>query len=48
MPVCVRAATAEEAETALNTMRQFAPLEIDRLDPTEEQTFLAERQQPGK
>jgi hypothetical protein len=46
--VCVRAATPDEAETAINTMRQFAPLEIDCLDPAEEPAFVAEQERAAK
>ena len=33
----------EEAETAINTLRQFAPMEIDRLSPSEEEWLLREK-----
>jgi hypothetical protein len=33
----------EEAETAINTLRQFAPMEIDRLTPSEEEWLLREK-----
>jgi hypothetical protein len=33
----------EEAEIAFNTLRQFAPMEIDRLAPTEEEWVLREK-----
>jgi hypothetical protein len=38
--VCVRARTAEEAEVATNTMRQFAPLDVDCVTPGEEAAAL--------
>jgi hypothetical protein len=41
--VCVRAHSEEEAETAINTMRQFAPIEVDRLEPSEEEALLQEK-----
>ncbi len=41
--VCVRAHSEEEAETAINTMRQFAPIEVDRLEPPEEEALLQEK-----
>lgn len=46
--VCVHAQSDEEAETALNTMRQFAPIEVDCLDPAEEPSFVAERAKAAK
>jgi hypothetical protein len=39
--VCVHAQSEEEAEVAINTMRQFAPIEVDCLDPAEERAFVA-------
>ena len=41
--VCVHAQSDEEAETAINTLRQFAPMEIDRLTPSEEEWLLREK-----
>ena len=42
--VCVHAQSDEEAETAINTMRQFAPIEVDRLAlPEEEEALLKEK-----
>jgi hypothetical protein len=35
--------TDEEAEIAINTLRQFVPLEIDRLSPSEEEWLLREK-----
>jgi hypothetical protein len=46
--VCVRAQSDEALETAINTMRQFAPIEIDRLDPAEEPSFIAEHAEAAK
>jgi hypothetical protein len=46
--VCVHAHSEEEAETAINTMRQFAPIEVDRLDPAEEPSFVAEHTKAAK
>jgi hypothetical protein len=46
--VCVHAQSDEEAETAINTMRQFAPIEVDCLDPAEEPSFIAERAKAAK
>ena len=46
--VCVRAQSEEEAEIAVNTIRQFAPLEIDRLDPAEERAFVAAHERAAK
>jgi len=46
--VCVHARSEEEAETAINTMRQFAPIEVDRLDPAEEPSFIAEHTKAAK
>jgi hypothetical protein len=41
--VCVRAQSDEELETAINTMRQFAPIEVDRLAPADEEALLQEK-----
>ncbi len=41
--VLVRVRSAEELETTANTMRQYAPIEIDRLAPGEEEPLLRER-----
>ena len=38
--VCVHAQSDAELETAINTMRQFAPIEVDRLALTEEEEAL--------
>ena len=38
--VCVHAQSDEELETAINTMRQFAPIEVDRLALSEEEEAL--------
>ena len=46
--VCVRAHSDEERETAINTMRQFAPIEVDCLDPAEELSFVAEHGEAAK
>ncbi|HWG79742.1 MAG TPA: hypothetical protein VN681_08215 [Stellaceae bacterium] len=46
--VGVRAHSDEEVETAINTMRQFAPIEIDSLDPAEEPSFVAAHAQAAK
>ena len=46
--VCVHAQSDAELETAINTMRQFAPLEVDCLDPSEEHAFVAEHQREAK
>ena len=42
--VCVHAQSDAELETAINTMRQFAPIEVDRLALTEaEEALLKEK-----
>ncbi|HJT05845.1 MAG TPA: hypothetical protein VJ747_02905 [Stellaceae bacterium] len=46
--VCVRAHSDEELETAINTMRQFVPIEVDCLDPDEEPSFVAEHAEAAK
>ena len=46
--VCVHAQSEEEAEVAINTMRQFAPIEVDCLDPAEEPSFVAEHAKADK
>jgi hypothetical protein len=46
--VCVHAQSDEEAETVINTMRQFAPIEVDYLDSAEEPSFIAERAKAAK
>jgi hypothetical protein len=38
--ICVRARTAGEAEIATNTMRQFAPLDVDCVSPAAEAAAL--------
>jgi hypothetical protein len=35
--------TEDEAEIAINTLRQFAPMEVDRLSPSEEEWLLREK-----
>jgi hypothetical protein len=47
--VCVRTRSEEEMTAALDTMRQYAPLELDRVAPPDEEPFLdKERQQAAK
>ncbi|HKW55624.1 MAG TPA: hypothetical protein VJO12_18185 [Stellaceae bacterium] len=46
--VCVHAQSDDEAETAINTMRQFAPIEVDCLDPAEERALVAEHERAAK
>lgn len=47
--VCVRTRSEEAITAVLDTMRQYAPLELDRVTPPEEENFLAgERQQAAK
>lgn len=46
--VCVHAQSEEESEIAINTMRQFAPIEVDCLDPAEEPSFVAEHAAASK
>ena len=41
--VLVRIRSEEELEVAVNTMRQYAPIEIDRVAPGEEVSLLRER-----
>jgi hypothetical protein len=35
--------TEDEAEIAINTLRQFAPMEVDRLSPSDEEWLLREK-----
>jgi hypothetical protein len=35
--------TEDEAEIAINTLRQFAPMEVDRLSPSEEEWLLRQK-----
>lgn len=41
--VLVRIRSEDELETTVNTMRQYAPIEIDRVAPGEEEPLLRER-----
>lgn len=45
--VCVRTRSEQDFEIAADTMRQFAPLDIDRVSPAEEEAFLGEHQKAG-
>lgn len=45
--VCVRAHSHTETEVAVNTMRQFAPLDVDTVRPEEEGEVLRREQATG-
>jgi hypothetical protein len=45
--VCVRAHSDEEAAIAANTMRQFAPLDVDTVRPEQEGEILRREQAAG-
>src|SRR5579885_611683 len=46
--VCVRTRSEEDFDIAADTMRQYAPLDIDRVSPPDEEAFLADQQKSGR